>query len=170
MADDPPAQASSSVSNHNKSQTLRGKQATGSSRRHVVTIPRTLPSLWLLCHCSFLCVLPQPGRKTSLPRPQPLISMNPHLRVARMRVVLTCRKTPRRDQVANTAGSRSPVVARCYGRTRSVLNLLRLLLTDSRGGPPSVSGSHTGRIAVQHLARRVPNNGAVRAHSIVACA
>lgn len=118
-----------------------------------------------------LCLRPQPGRKTSPPRLQPLnIIMNPHLRVARMRVVQTCRKTPRQGQAASTAGSRSPVAARCYGRTRSVPNLLRLLLTDSRGGRPSVSGFHTGRIVVHHLARRALNDGAVRVHSIVACA
>lgn len=54
MADVPPAQASSSLSNHNKSQTLRGTQATGSSRRKIVTIPRTLSSLWRPCECSSL--------------------------------------------------------------------------------------------------------------------
>jgi hypothetical protein len=162
MADDPPTQARLSVSNHNKS---RGKQATVSSRRNIVTIPRTLSSLAPLPSSTHLSA-PQLGQKTSPPRLQTLIIMNvnPHLQVARMRVVPTCRKTPRQDQAANTAGSRSPVAVQSYHRrTCSVQNLLLLLLADWRGGLPSVLGFPTGRIVVHHLARRVPN-GDGRAH------
>ena len=104
MADGPPTLACSSLSvpNHNKSQTVRAKQISVTSRSKIVTRPRTLLCILLIpssrAHFRFFFLAAQLGRKMSLPRPQTLI-MNPHLREARMahptRIALTCRKTPR---------------------------------------------------------------------------
>jgi hypothetical protein len=168
MADDSPTRARWSASNSSKSQTVRGKQANNaSSRSKVVTRPRTLllplAPFWRTADCA--CAT-QPGRKTSPPRRQTLIS-NSHLWAARMacpmRVVRTCRKTPRQDQAANTAGSRSLAAVQHCRRNCSVPSLLL------PGGPPSNSGSPIGRTAVPHAARRVLNRP-LRAHPIGACA
>jgi hypothetical protein len=158
MADDPPTldRSSLSVPNHNKSQTVRAKRTSTTSRSKIVTRPRTLsPFFDSSASCLVLIsglFAAQLGQKTSLPRPQTLI-MNFHLREARMvhptRIALTCRNTPRQesqDQVVNTAGSHSLAAAQCYHR-RTCLGL-SLLLRDSRGGLPSVSGFTTGTIAV----------------------
>jgi hypothetical protein len=163
MADDRPTLASSylSVSNHNnKSQAVRAQRISATSRSKIVTRPRTLSFLWLIppTRADFRLVAAQLGRKMSLPRPQTLI-MNFHLREARMahltHIALTCHNTPRQDQAANTAGSRSLVAAQCYHRQKCLG--LSLLLHDWRGGLQSVLGFTTGTIAVWNLGIGVQN-------------
>jgi hypothetical protein len=128
------------------------------------------------CRCALLSAerlilcATQPGRKTSRRRPRTLISNSPHLWAARMacpmRVARTYRKTPPRDRAANTAGSRSLAAGHCFHHRKC--SVPSLLLFVSRGGPPSL-GFLTGRIAVQHWARRALNRY-LRARPIGACA
>ncbi len=147
MVDDPPTR--SAVSNHNKSQTARAKRVSSTTRSKVVTRPRMLSLLVPLPRANLSCLAAQPGRKTSLPRPQALI-MNLHPREARMahpmHIVLTRRKILPQDQAANTAGFRSLVDAQCY-RRRTCSGPSLLLLDTREGLPSSVLVFPTGTIA-----------------------